>query len=226
MRVFIPLLALTLLGATAPCGTAPASAGTYGYLGYGGPPPVESVVSDAREITVSQGLGDRMFTQIVATYERKTLTLLSLKRHASCCGSYWEATLLRNSDGTYAVEAQMTWPSPNGQDIYKESRAHMYVPPDAIINSGGFFFIPWIYAKKHASEVLELSFSPLRTDLFAITQTPAAPFPENVPVRDKALLLKPTAGGSAITLWYDPCTFTLDAYGSPDSVVHVRTGLL
>ena len=219
-------LALTLLGASAPCGTSPISAGSYGYLGDGGPAPAEWVTVDRGALTAHQVVGDRMFTDITATYDAKTLALTSLRRHASCCGSYWQSSVSRNADGTYDVEAQMSSPSPKTDDLYKESRPHMFVAAGTFINTGGFFLVPWAYHVMQLSQILELSFSPLRTDYLSVSQTPAAPYPDNVPTRDKALELNQAVPRQSITLWYDPCTFTLDAYGSRENLVWVRTAVL
>lgn len=221
MRVYIPLLALALLGAYARCPTAPLSAGIYGYLGYDGPSPVESVSVDAGRINVRQALGDRMFTALDATYDGKTLALLSMRRHASCCGSSWTSDVRRNADGTYDIEAQMR----SGEDVYEERRTH-FNPGNAEINAGGFFIIPWVYHATHVPQIVQLSFSPIRMDFLWVENADAAPYPALVPERDKALVLKTLDHKSAITLWYDPCTFTLDGYGSRAGVVWVRTGAL
>jgi hypothetical protein len=221
MRVYVPLLALLLLGASPACPTAPLSAGIYGYLGYVAPPPEESVSIDAQRTTVSQALGDRMFTAITATYDAKTFALLSLHRHASCCGSAWSSDVSRNADGSYDIEAQMR----SGPDVYKESRTH-FDPVNAEINAGGFFIIPWVYHVNHVPQIVQLTFSPIHADFFTIEKADAAPYPDDVPNGDNALVLKASDGKPAMTLWYDPCTFTLDAYGSREGVVWVRTAAL
>lgn len=223
MKALYPLLALLLIGAAGPCGTAVrSSAGSYGYLGGFGPMPAESVASDGNVLTVDQALGDRMFTVITSTYDAKTLRLLSSKRHASCCGSYWNSTVTRNADGTYDVEAQTA----AGEDVYTESRPHMLAGQNEPVNIGGFFFLPFMYHVTHAADVLNLSFSPIQTDDLSIRETAAAPYPDNVPPHDKALVATSMLTQRSTILWYDPCTFALDAYGTRGGRIMVRTGVL
>ncbi|HEV3153977.1 MAG TPA: hypothetical protein VGZ02_09255 [Candidatus Baltobacteraceae bacterium] len=169
-------------------------------------------------MTVQQALGDRMFTTITAAYDAKTQALAYLKREANCCGSYWFSSVTRNADGTYDIEAQMT----SGQGVYKESRSH-FNGGTALINAGDFFIVPWMYHVTHIAQIVELSFSPIRTDLIRPEETAAAPFPEGVPSHDGALLLRGVDNKPMGTLWYDPCTFTLDAYKLGAGTVWVRT---
>ena len=223
MKALCPLLALLVIGATGPCGTAVrSSAGSYGYLGGGGPPPTESVTTDGNVLTVDQALGDRMFTVITSTYDAKTLTLLSSKRHASCCGGYWESTATRNADGTYDVEAR----SGAGEDVYRESRPHMRVAGTEPVNIGGFFFLPFMYHVTHAADILQIGFSPIQADDLRIGETAASPYPDNVPTHDKALVVSSAVTQRSTILWYDPCTFALDAYGTRGGRVMVRTAAL
>ncbi|HET9097658.1 MAG TPA: hypothetical protein VFN37_13440 [Candidatus Baltobacteraceae bacterium] len=224
MKALYPLLALLLMGATGPCGTAVrSSAGSYGYLGGGfGPAPSENVTSDGNVVTVDQAMGDRMFTVITTRYDAKTLTLLSSKLRASCCGSYWNSSVTRNADGSYDVEAQMT----SGEDVYKESRTRMHVAANEPINIGGLFFLPFMYHATQAAEILQVDFSPIMTGYLRVQQTAAAPYPANVPAHDKALIVTSMRTRRSAILWYDPCTFALDAYGTRDGRVEVRTAVL
>lgn len=228
MKALIPLFAILLIGA-AHCGTAAgSSAGSYDYPGAAGPAPTENVTSDGKIVTVSQALGDRMFTTNTSTYDSKTFALLSSKQHASCCGSYWNSTVTRNTDGTYDVEAELMSAAPVGKppDVYKESRPHWNLQGDTPIIAGGLFFVPFLYHMTHAFTIAHLSFSPVKIDFLSVRETPAAPYPDHVPAHDKALLLTTTPNEPAITIWYDPCTFTLDAYGSRNGRVTVRSALL
>ena len=120
MKRLVPFLALILLAASPPCGTpAASSAGEYGF---NAPAPSEAVTVSGNVLTVSQGLGDRMFTTIESQYDARTLVLLASKRHADCCGMYWDSTITRNADGSYGLEAQVV-PGPGDSKAYKECRA-------------------------------------------------------------------------------------------------------
>lgn len=197
MRALYPLLALALLAASPPCGTAAASsAGDYG-LGPG-PSPAEVVTSDGKVLTVRQALGDRMFTQVVSRYDAATITLLSAERSASCCLTYWHSTVTRNPDGSYDLESQSTMPSSHGNDVYKESRPHLEVQGGAPIAVAGLFFIPWMHHVTHTSAVMQIDFDPLRVEYLTISDTSPAPYPTGVPAHDRALRVM--VGDQATTL--------------------------
>lgn len=220
MKPLVPFLALILLAVSAPCGTpAASSAGEYGF---NEPAPSEAVTVSGNVITVGQALGDRMFTSIESRYDARTLTLLSSKRRADCCGMYWNSTVTRNADGSYDIEAQAV-PGPHDSEAYKESISHFRAQENAPIIAGSFFFIPWIYHVTHAAHVARVMFDPLRVEYLAISATSPSPFPDSVPTHDKALRI--SAGNQQTILWYDPCTFALDAFGGYDGAV-VRRALL
>ncbi len=220
MKLLIPFLALILLAVSPPCGTpAASSAGEYGF---NEPAPSEVVTVNRNVITVDQALGDRMFTTIETRYEVRTLTLLASKRHADCCGMYWDSSITRNADGSYDLEAQIV-PGPHGNAVYKESKPHFHPRDNAPIIVGGFFFTPWIYHVTHAEHVARVLFDPLRVEYFVISATQPSPYPDNVPTRDKALRI--SAGNQQTILWYDPCTFALDAFGGYGGAA-VRRALL
>lgn len=211
MRITSLPLALLLLAA-APCGVnvVSSSAGTYGAAGMGGPAIEETVTQDGDVLTVAQGLGDRMFTTITSRYDAKTLTLLSASRHASCCGSYWESSVTRNADGSYDIESVMSMPSPDNKDVLKESRPHFEPFGNAPLLVGGYFFVPWIYHVRKTTQLAYITFDPLRVQYIGIEPAGNTP-PEGVPARDKALRVDSMPGRQTI-LWYEPCTFALDAY--------------
>lgn len=217
MKALYPLVALILLAATPPCGTATgSSAGLYGF--GPAPPSHEDVTYDGKVLTVHQSLGDRMLTGIDSAYDASTLTLLSSESHASCCGTYWHSTITRNPDGSsYDLESETTMPAPNGDDVYKESRPRWPSPRHAPIIVGGWFFVPWLRHATHASSIVRIAFDPLRVQTLNVSDAIHAPRPYGVPSQDKALLV--AAVDQTTTLWYDPCTFTLDAYVVNGSVI-------
>lgn len=222
MKVLILLLSVVLAAASPRCGTpAASSAGDYGF--GQGPPPGETVTVDGSVLTVTETFGDRMFTQIVTRYDAATLMLISAERTASCCMTFWHSSISRNADGSYDLESVTNLPSSQNDDVFKESRPHFRVLGNAPIIVGGLFFIPWIYHVTHASEVARIDFNPLHVEYLSISGTSPSPYPEDVPNSDKAL--KVSASGQQTTLWYDPCTFTLDAYQS-NGYALVRHALL
>lgn len=224
MKSLCPLLATALLAATGPCGTAVgSSAGAYG-LGPG-PLPNESVTSDGKVLTVYQTLGDRMFTQITSVYDPETLTLMSSERRASCCLTTWHSTIARNADGTYDIESRTVAPSPDGKDERRGSSPHLQLQNDYPIIVGGFFFVPWIRHVTKTSEIVRIDVDPLRVQYLAVRDVSPSPYPEGVSAHDKALLVT-ASPGQATRLWYDPCTFMLDAYGVNNSSAVVRSTLL
>lgn len=223
--MFSPLLALALLGATLRCGTVTASSSNAYGLAEGAPSPSESIASDGKVITVDTTLGDRMFTVITSQYDAATLTLLSADRHASCCGSSWRSSIARSADGSYDVESQTLLPSQDGKDALNENRPHFEPDANRPIVVGGLFFVPWLHHATNAPEMVQIAFDPLRTNYLSISDAAAAPYPEDVPTHDKALTVISTANQTT-TLWYDPCTFTLDAYGTRNGSIVVRRALI
>lgn len=110
------------------------------------------------------------------------------------------------------------------KDVHNERRSH-FNAGGATLSAGGFFIVPWMY-NAGVHRILELHFSPIRADVLRIKKSMPAPYPDGVPATDAALTLKGAGGTSLVTLWYDPCTFTLDAYGSRENLVRVRTALV
>ena len=214
------ILAVLIFAVLGPCATGPASAGSYGYSGQA-PEPSESVTANGGRVVVHETLGDRMFTNFVSIYDAKTMTLLSSTRQASCCGSSWNASLDRSWDGTYSIKAQEF----TGDGVYEESLTHFDAGKTPVV-VGGLFLVPWLYHVTKAPQLLQINFSPIRTDLLSVSEATAEPFPESVPKSDKALEVKTSDRKTVTTLWYDPCTFTLDAYGTRGGKIEIRNALL
>lgn len=220
MRTLFLLLALLLIAASPPCGAPSASsAGNYG-TGTGAR---EEVTSSDNVLTVDEDLGDRGLTHIVSRYDAVMLRLLSSERTAGYAGRQFVSTISRNTDGSYDLESTTVLNTSQPDDVYNESRPHLKVPADTPVIIGGFFLIPWIYHTKHPSRFLEIGFDPLRADYLSVSDASPSPYPDAVPHRDKALRV--SAVGPDTTLWYDPCTFALDAYRSGGYLI-VRSALL
>lgn len=73
------------------------------------------------------------------------------------------------------------------------------------------FLVPWIYHRTHARFIGVLSFQPIRVDSADIIATANAARPVGVPADDLALAVTERTRGTTV-LWYDPCTFVVDAY--------------
>lgn len=172
-------------------------------------------------LSVDEAFGDRMFTSVRSTYDAGTLSLLTSEREANCCGEYWKSTMRRNNDGTYDVEAET---DVTQSDVLTESRPRYQSYGRAIV-AGMLLLTPWVYYKTHSQYVTTITFDPLRIRDIAITEVPAAPYPEDVPTRDLALKLTPF-GKSPMTIWYDPCSFVVDAFGSSADNAQVRSSLI
>lgn len=224
MKTLCPLLATALLAAAGPCETAVGSSG--GAYGLGpGPFPSEWVTSGGKELTVYQTLGDRMFTQITSRYDSATLKLMSSERRASCCLTTWLVTVARNADGTYVIESRTVAPSTGGNEERRESSSRLRLRNDDPIIVGGFFLVPWIRHVTKTSEIARIDVDPLRVQYLAVRDVLPSPYPDGVSVHDKALLVT-AARDQATLLWYDPCTFTLDAYGANSNSAVVRSTLM
>lgn len=218
LRMLTLVMILCCMGA-APCGTGP-PIGTWTY-GLQEPKPSFSIAQRGNVLSVNEAFGDRMFTVFRSTYEADSLRLLTSDRHASCCGEYWNSTIRRNNDGTYDVEAQTNLTS---TDVLTESRPH-YQSYGRLIVAGTLLLTPWVYAKTHTQYIQTVTFDPLSIRDVAITETPAMPYPNGVPKADHAIKL--TAFGQPPNIvWYDPCTFVVDAYGRSADHAWVRTSLI
>ncbi len=222
---FSPVSVLASLWlAAAPCGTTPPiGSSEYGFS-TGVPRPGITVTRNGSVLSVVEAFGDRMFTVIRSTYDATTLTLLNSDRHADCCGSAWQSTISRNPDGSYDVEAQTWGLSMDNRDVLKESRPHLSVPPNERLVVGMLLLVPWIYHKTGEKEFETIDFNPLRSRIVDITEVAAAPYPSGVPARDHALRLS-SWSQPAMTLWYDPCTFAVDAYGRSSDNAIIRSSL-
>lgn len=216
------LLVATLIGA-APivCGTpVESTAGGYGSYG-GGPAPSERVTRDGAALSVDTTLGDRQFTTILSRYDASTLALLSVKMHASCCGSEWSASVTKNADDTYDIETQELM---EGNDVLRKSRPHLHVQPHVPITVGGYFFVPFLQHAARASQIARIDLDSAQVQYLTIEPVASPDFPDGVPHADRAERI--TDGRSTTLLWFNPCTFTLDAYGQPNSVATVRHALI
>lgn len=225
MKGWSLLLAIGLLATHGACGDpAASSTGTFG-VGAGVPLPSESVSSDGHTITVDESFGDRMFTTVTSRYDAKTFQLLSSERHASCCGAYWKSSIERNGDASYDIESKTFPPSRDGKDFLLESRPHFETEANRPLIAGSLLFVPWLYHATHSNDLVRISFDPLRTDYIIIADVPGAPYPDGVPSHDKALSVT-SISDRPTTMWYDPCTFIVDAYGNRGGSVTIRTALV
>lgn len=191
-------------------------AGTWSFVGTGAPiTPTYSVQRDASEVRVGDMAGDRMFTDSRATYDDTTLALLSYRSHASCCGGTWTSSLTRAEDGSYTIRAQSDGPA----GIYTEQLRRYSAQPDTVLIAGaGYDLLPWLLAKRPKAHFLQLRVGPIA---WAPLEVHAAgvPRPAGVPVGDRTLeiVTRDAAGINQVSyLWYDPCTFVLDAEGPRD----------
>lgn len=163
-------------------------------------------------VTVSEQSFDRMFTGSTATYDLATRMLLSGSIHASCCGGRWTSTVARNGDGTYDV-TKVT-------DTFNLTDAeHMHyhgLPPGAFVTFGSDRLIPWIVAKQHPAQIYAIDINPLHFRQLTVADSHLAP-PAGVPKGDRVLAMSSwdsPQGKRTTYLWYDPCTFSVDAEGS------------
>lgn len=218
--MFHPFFVALVVAASVTCGTAvESSAGGYGY--GPGPAPFENVSISNGVITVDSALGDRQFTTILSRYDAKDMTLLSADMHASCCGSSWSASVRRGADGTYDVETEG---STFADDVIKTSRPHLHIDSQIPVVIGGLFFAPFLQHATHASRLARIDLDSAQVRYLTIEPAPAVAVPSGVPNVDRVELTRD--GDVTTVMWFNPCTFTLDAFGTLDGVSVVRRALI
>ncbi len=194
-------------------------AGTWTFDLTGAPiRPTYSVQHSGSDVRVDDMVGDRMFTNSSATYDTTTLSLLSYRSHASCCGGRWTSSLARAADGSYTIRSETDGPS----GIYTEQLRRYTAPPDTVLVAGaGYDLLPWLLARHPHDHFLQLRVNPIAWTAMEV-HAAHVPTPEGVPVGDGALeIVTHVAPGEQQTsyLWYDPCTFVLDAEGPRDRLI-------
>jgi hypothetical protein len=222
VRHLITLLAIALVAAS-PCATsAPSGRWTFGPRIVGAPQPATSIEHAAASIVVSDFAGDRAFTSTTSRYDAVSLALLSGDRHASCCAGEWNATVTRDADGSYDVLTRQLTPGDAGTMKTISQRAHLPRPARPLV-LGATPLLPWIYQVTHARSVdmLELP-GPSRTSVVAETvdlaEADGDASPAGLAAGERGLRLTWKSKDS-IVLWYDPCTFVVDAIQSPATLL-------
>lgn len=209
------------MAGTAPCGTGlPVSYAVYESQNTFGPPPSVTISSSSKLLTVTEVLGGRTSTRIVSHYDTDTAALVSSERNASCCLTYWHSSIMRNPDMTYSVASEVREPSADNKDIQSESRPRIEIPKTYTLITGGYFVLPWVRHRTHGSKIAEIEFDPLRVRYLLVRDNVLTQHPPGVPISDRALSVG--AEGETTLLWYDPCTYTVDAYSLSDGKVFVR----
>lgn len=193
-------LAIVLIAAT-PCTSSP-PVGRWQYGASAGVPvPSASIVRQGDEIVVTEFAADRAFTTTTSRYNAETFVLIAADRHASCCGSDWKATLTRNPDGSYRVDA-----SGHATAVVRPKSGTVVVDADALVPSmyaAGIRTIDRIVLPGPQSDTT--SIATLDLDAFA-----GKPVSATVPSGDRAIRMS-SQSGTATVLWFDPCTLVLHA---------------
>jgi hypothetical protein len=173
-------------------------------------------------IVASYFAGDRMFTHEEATYDPKTLALRSATKHASCCGATWQGTVTRNDDGTYDITAGREGPD---RSVYSEELKTYTLPPESLLITGAAS-LPWMIAQTHVSSVYAVRYDPIRVQPEVVSVAKLVP-PSGVPKGDVALVVRNynDQGPVEAYLWYDPCTYVVDAWGPDPDHVTLRSGI-
>ena len=168
-------------------------------------------------ITETDFLGDRMFTLAEGTYDA-SFVLQRSSSHSSCCGGHWSQSLVRNSDGTYDFSSESAGPTGTHTEHLK------YQPTGIGIMYDGIGLLPWMISKTHATHVSSMSFNPTSVQQEAISTAHIDP-PDGVPRGDATISVQSSIDGKPFirSIWYDPCTFVVDAWTAGPSTVYVRS---
>jgi hypothetical protein len=184
---------------------------------------------EAGAIVVSDFAADRAFTSTSSRYDATTLALLSVNQEASCCGNRWTAALTRAADGSFDADVSRMVPVP-GQAMLVEKHDRVHIPPTGRITIvSAMALVPWVYHQLNPTAVETLLLPGSQTDAIdsqtsIIAQADDEDRPPAVPARDRALRLAPKRGSTTV-LWYDPCTFVVDAL-KRGTWVMIRSGLI
>jgi hypothetical protein len=228
-RYTIGLVLGVVLVAATPCRPASPPTGTWTYTrSIGRPQPSASIKREGRAIVVHNFAADRAFTSTTSRYDAESLDLVSVVQHASCCAGEWSATVTQSADGSYDVVTKRFTQPGNGK--LKETLGHVRLPRTdrpLIVNS--IALLPWIYHATHARSVESVSLPDLaidsvRTQTLGIAEVAGEARPSGLPAGERALRVT-RESGDATVLWYDPCTFVVDAFKIGTSIV-VRSELI
>ena len=172
---------------------------------------------------VSDFAADRSFTTTLSRYDAKTLALRSASQHASCCGDDWTSNLTRNGDGSYTAASSHRAFTPRQNEGRAAIKREWLNPRNAIIVVNALGLVPWIYHVTHPRSLESVTLPSLFNDkttseMLDVIQPVYVPTPAGVPNSDLALRLVNKFGGTT-TLWYNPCTFVLDAIQTRASLV-------
>ena len=226
LRRSLLVLAVVLVAA-APCQPVGPPTGRWTYHVPFGPLPSTSIQVNGALIVVSDFAGDRALSSTMSRYDAKALNLLSAEQHASCCGGEWSATVTRGADGYDVVAKRFAQTAPGKR---KETTSHVRLPlTDRPVIVNAMALLPWTYHMTHARFVESISLPDASIDsigsqTLAIVDVADSATPASLPVRDRALRVT-RESGDATVLWYDPCTFLVDAFESRTSLV-VRSDLI
>jgi hypothetical protein len=228
MRRLLLVLVVALVAAT-PCRPASPPTGRWTYNRFTGvPQPSASIKREETAIVVYDFAGDRAFTSTTSRYDAKSLDLLSADQHASCCVGEWSATVTRGADGSYDVVTKRL--AQLGPGKPKETFGHVRLPPtDRPLIVNAMALLPWIYHVTHARLMESISLPNLSIDsvgsqTLGIVEAADEARPSSLPAGERALRVT-RESGNATVVWYDPCTFVVDAFESPASLV-VRSDLI
>lgn len=219
------VLVLALLGATCTHGP-PVGSWNYGLF-QGAPPASTAVKVSAGDITVINGLGDRAFTSTTSIYDASTMKLESVNQTRSCCLSYWNAKATTNADGSLDVETLFCCGSADARDVMKESRPHFTLRADEPLLAYSFALVPWLYVERRVQGVDDLSFFPMKEQSYSLKDADPAARPDGVPKSDRGVELHDNVYGPvALSIWYNPCTYVVDAFDWGKDIVQLNSHLV
>jgi hypothetical protein len=210
---FATILAVALIAVT-PCGTASPPVGRWTYRVADGPAPSGTIRLDGPAIVVSDFASDRAFTTTISRYDAKTLRLISVKQHASCCLTTWNASIVSDSNGAYLITTA-------------SGRKHLAGTREPIVVNAPEL-LPWLFHRTGAGSMVAISLpnissNGVRVGSIGISEVSNETRPTGVPRFDRALRVTADSGGPTI-LWYDSCTFVVDAIVKSGSLA-LRNGL-
>src|SRR5262249_23149660 len=130
-------------------------------------------------------------------------------------GGSQEAQIDHIDQRTYHIETQLHG-SPNN-DVVRQSRPQFAYTGEAPLIVGPFTLAPWLYSERNVKSLSALTFFPIGVRTYALERAPSTSRPGQLPKSDLGIVLKATDAQGDTTLWYDPCTYVVDAYVSSGS---------
>lgn len=218
VRSLVLVIAIALLGATCPH-HIPTGTWTYPQTG------VHRVISSVMKgniVLVDENLGDRMFTSTLTAYDlQNQLHLRSVKQSQSCCGMSRSVTVNTNVDSTYNVQTQYFF-NTGTADRAAKRRPHLAYRGDGPLLVGSIAPIPWLFVVKHSVAFSLLTFFPVAITQYRIEYAASRPSLDGLPDSDQGITIRTSTNRDSTTLWFNPCTYVIDAYQSGDGGVLVR----